>query len=313
MKFGPIDNLEAWADRARELLDGRPVVASISGGKDSTAMALLLREAGIPFENLHLDTGWEHADTVRYVHEYLPAIIGPIQVAKTDKAAGLGERAVQKGIFPSRRIRWCTEELKIIPFARVIKARDDDPVVCIGIRGAESAARANMPEWGERSEAYDCEMWRPLKTWTEQEVIAIHNDLGVLPNPLYLRGARRVGCWPCILCRKEEIRLVADTDPERIDQIRNLEKEVAAVHKAKVEARGDVQGQPPTFFRAKIGAGFWPIDRVVEWSRTSHGGKQFELFGPDRADEGCMRWGLCETVADEGDMAWGDQGESDEA
>lgn len=44
----------------------------------------------------------------------------------------------------------------------------------------------------------------------------------------------------------------------------------------------------------------WPIDRVVDWSRTRRGGRvedhQMELFSA--ADEGCMRWGLCETDVD---------------
>ena len=40
--------------------------------------------------------------------------------------------------------------------------------------------------------------------------------------------------------------------------------------------------------------GVWPIEEVVEWSRTTHGGQQFDLLPPD-PDAGCMRWGLCET------------------
>jgi hypothetical protein len=35
-----------------------------------------------------------------------------------------------------------------------------------------------------------------------------------------------------------------------------------------------------------------PIADVVEWSRTSYGGKQFEMFASET--EGCVRWGLCE-------------------
>jgi hypothetical protein len=48
----------------------------------------------------------------------------------------------------------------------------------------------------------------------------------------------------------------------------------------------------------------WPIDRIVEWSRTARGGKQVDFFGGDAtAMEGCMRWGLCDTATPDGDDA----------
>jgi len=53
-------------DLARLAIDriaGRPVLVSVSGGKDSTAAALFLKEMGIPFQAVHCDTGWEHPDT----------------------------------------------------------------------------------------------------------------------------------------------------------------------------------------------------------------------------------------------------------
>ena len=40
-----------------------------------------------------------------------------------------------------------------------------------------------------------------------------------------------------------------------------------------------------------------PIDDVVQWSRTSRGGKQYELFASGA--DGCMRWGMCETASEE--------------
>ena len=33
----------------------------------------------------------------------------------------------------------------------------------------------------------------------------------------------------------------------------------------------------------------------MEWAKTGKGGRQFELFASKR-DEGCMRWGLCNTA-----------------
>ena len=41
----------------------------------------------------------------------------------------------------------------------------------------------------------------------------------------------------------------------------------------------------------------WPIDKVVDWAKTAHGGKQRELFAPSEVEEaGCVRWGLCEAM-----------------
>ena len=52
---------------------------------------------------------------------------------------------------------------------------------------------------------------------------AIAKRHGIKPNPLYLLGASRVGCWPCINVTTEEIALIARHTPERIDLIRDWE------------------------------------------------------------------------------------------
>ena len=52
------------------------VVASVSGGKDSTAMLLHLRDVGIwPVRAVFFDTGWEHADTYQHI-DYLAHKLG---------------------------------------------------------------------------------------------------------------------------------------------------------------------------------------------------------------------------------------------
>jgi hypothetical protein len=50
-----------------ERLNGRRVVASISGGKDSAAMGLWLMEQGIEYDRVFADTGWEHPLTYEYL------------------------------------------------------------------------------------------------------------------------------------------------------------------------------------------------------------------------------------------------------
>jgi 3'-phosphoadenosine 5'-phosphosulfate sulfotransferase (PAPS reductase)/FAD synthetase len=265
-------------------LAGRTIVASISGGKDSAAMSLFLLERGLAHRRVFLDTGWEHPETYAYIRGALSAKIGPIEEVRGPET--FEQLVRRKGVFPGRQSRFCTQYLKFEPIKRYLAALMDtgvEVINAVGVRRAESAARADVAEW-EWSKDLDCEIWRPIYNWTESRVIFTHKRHGLSPNPLYLRGASRVGCWPCIHARKAELRLVADTDPERIARIREIE--YALTERA---------GAQRTMFPAALGRkGAWPIDRVAEWSRTKRGGREFEPFVDTR--EGCMRWGLCETA-----------------
>ena len=287
------------SDEIKARLNGRRVVASVSGGKDSAAMSLYLTELGIDHDRVFCDTGWEHEDTYAYLRGPLTEKLGPITELQPRRK--MEELILHKAMFPSRQRRYCTQELKVLPLARYFSARMDageDIVNSVGIRAAESASRAKMPQW-EWQDGFDCEVWRPLLHWSEQDVIDIHKRHGLPPNPLYLRGAARVGCWPCIYARKDEIRFIADTDPARIDRIRQLEGLVTLGARQRADKRGEVLDNLPSWFQAKTGGGgkCWPIDKVVAWSRTGQGGRQYELFAADTKDAGCMRWGLCETMA----------------
>jgi len=291
--------------------------ANISGGKDSTAMALHLMEEGIPFHSVFADTGWESRETYDHLRE-LEKTLGPIAIALprlpdlaaretgwavelealigAHRPSGMIRWSLYKGLLPNRRIRWCTRELKIDTIRAWLNANADPArVSCIGIRAEESEARAKMPE-REMATSLDCMVWRPILKWTEQDVIDIHHRHGLAPNPLYLRGARRVGCYPCIHSRKDEVRRIADSNPERIEAIRLLEKYTKILRDEKLAERGETAEVDMTWFRLnKKPCG---IDQYVEWARTARGGRQFALFTEDDLAPGCVRWGLCEGPAD---------------
>ncbi len=260
----------------------RKLIVSLSGGKDSTAMALWLKEMNFDFDCVFINTGWEHQSTIDYIHDYLPAHIGEVT---TLFSGGMEDLVMNKGYFPSPKIRFCTGALKIEPMRRHLNSLSVDIVNAIGIRAQESAKRANDPEW-EENPSLHVEVWRPIIHWTVEDVIAIHKRHNVLPNPLYLKGAERVGCWPCIFAQKREIRMLARLSPERIDTIREMEREVNIRRQQK-----NPNAKPVTWFH-RSGLPM-PIDAVVEWAHKSKDDSP-ELFEAKDHHTGCMRWGLCD-------------------
>lgn len=276
-------------------LEGLTLIASVSGGKDSTALMLALREAELPHLRVFADTGWEAPETYRYL-DLLREKIGPIDVVGVE--GGMRALIARRAGFPGREQRWCTPELKFAPLRAyhdgIIHRTGIETVCCLGIRAAESAARSRVPELEDEppgDKSWGGWLWRPLLRWSIADVIEIHKRHGVPMNPLYHQGFDRVGCFPCIFARKEEIRLLPS---ERVDEIEALEAQ-STMERARrnVERPGRYKHEHATFFQTQR-QGFEGIRKVVEWSRTERGGKQFPIL-PPLPTGGCMRWGICES------------------
>lgn len=296
--------------------DKNPVfIVSVSGGRDSTATSLALTEAGIEHERVFADTGWENEEiTIPYIRNVLTAALGPITevhgVTKDGDKLTMSRLVEDKGMFPSRTRRFCTVELKVLPLKRHLSARAKEtgrPVVnVIGIRRDESQARKNAVEL-EADVTPDgtlVTIWRPIVTWTAEDVRAIHERHGVAWNPLYDLGARRVGCWPCINASKGELRAIGRIDPKRVAHIAALEKSAQEKAEARYTARGETFESlghlKPTFFmRGGLKsetdtAREWPIEKVMQWAKTSRGGRQYEIDFAAGEDDSCASSGLCE-------------------
>lgn len=309
-------------------------VVSISGGKDSTACALLALERH-PVDEVRLvfaDTGNEHEQTLDYVHEYLPSALGlPVHAVRADFAADLSRKAefvatkwreqgiaeekvlraiatlrptgnpfldlcIWKGRFPSRMAQFCTQELKTMPLTEWQTDLIDDGHQVEswqGIRADESPRRAMQPEREDRGGGLT--IYRPILHWTAQQTVDYVRSKGLVLNPLYTQGMRRVGCMPCINARKGELLEIARRFPEHIDRIEAWESFVkdASKQDGATFFAGANTGEGLTVEQATQRAN---IRSMVEWAKTGHGGKQYDIF---RADDDeppacASAYGLCE-------------------
>lgn len=216
-------------------------VVCFSGGKDSTALILWAKENLPEFATVFCDTGWESPLTLAYIEEIDRTLLGgslirlasvkygvpshPVQPLRRGASArdrhrfrfvtdryerrrqnvGMRNLVELKGRAPSAKARFCTEALKVEPMIAWLKGIDDHVTVYQGIRADESKARAAMlpRQW---SDEYDAWIERPLLLWSAAQCFALMKFWGVKPNPLYLLGAGRVGCFPCVMINMRELK-----------------------------------------------------------------------------------------------------------
>ena len=109
-------------------------VLGISGGKDSAALAIFMRDRVPDMEYFFCDTEKELPETYDYLAR-LEAYLGK-PIARLNAKRGFDHwLKVYGNYLPSQRMRWCTRQLKIKPFEEWIGS--DDVVSYVGIRADE--------------------------------------------------------------------------------------------------------------------------------------------------------------------------------
>lgn len=273
-------------------------ICSVSGGKDSTALYCLMVEFyGHNFLPIFADTGNEHPVTVNYVKN-LHLIAGgpPVKIVSADFAEKLAKKNLKKsdnpfldlmrwkGRAPSTKAQFCTEWLKLWPIMVYLENHHaiDNWIMYTGIRKAESIRRDQQYKTPFTESTYfDCETILPLLYETENTIFSFLKEKGVPPNPLYALGYKRVGCFPCIHANKTELSILPNWAWEKLEYWENT------IGRSWFSA-GTLPGKPE---------GYIPkINEVKEWSKTSFGGKNYDLFKQDQKDApSCVStWAICE-------------------
>lgn len=217
-------------------------VMGISGGKDSTAMAVLMhrREPSVSVEYVFTDTGREMPEMYGFL-DRLETVIGPIRRIwdgwHCDRCAKAGTdwdtqacphcggpvrprdmnyyidrwSTDETGPFlPSASSRWCTKHLKLRPFERFIGR--DAATAYIGLR-ADEERDGNFGLKPNIAYRY------PLQEWGIDlaGVMATLADAGItLPSFYSWRGVG--GCWNCPFQRKRHWRGLAEHHPDLFAQ-----------------------------------------------------------------------------------------------
>lgn len=199
-------------------------VISFSGGKDSTAMLLMMLEKGIAVDRvICVDTTKEFP--AMYLHIEKVQRICPVQIeiVKIDFDYWFGEhiktRGKRKGErgygFPDFRNRWCTA-LKRDAVRKIQKSMEADVVEFHGIAFDEK-------ERCKKNVARNIRYPLVEEHISEKEALEYCYSRGLDWGGLYEK-MHRVSCWCCPLSRIGELRVLYNDFPELWNALIEMDK-----------------------------------------------------------------------------------------
>lgn len=155
---------------------------AFSGGRDSVTVWRLAQMAGVKFDGHFHRSGVDPHQTIQFIKTTFP------DVSLEKPEVSMFDLIVEKGIPPTRRIRYCCRWIK--------EVRGQGRVVLTGVRRDESQSRRKRQlVWTCPSQAKI--VLNPILHWTSDEVWEFTAAEGLPVNPLYGMGFARTGCLMC--------------------------------------------------------------------------------------------------------------------
>ena len=209
---------------AREELEGLSAtprhVLSLSGGKDSAALAVYMRDRVPAMEYIFHDTDKELPETYEYLAR-LEAVLGK-SIHKTSPIDTFDHwLTVYGGMLPSNHRRWCTKMLKLKPFEDYV---GDGPVVnYVGLRADENrvgyiSTKPNItPVYPFRDDGL-----------VRADILRILEDCGLGLPPYMAWGRSRSGCYFCFYQQKIEWVRLREVHPDLFQLAKDYEEKVVS-------------------------------------------------------------------------------------
>lgn len=194
-------------------------ILSLSGGKDSAALAIYMRDRVPEMEYIFSDTRKELPETYDYL-ERIEDFLGK-RVHRLNADLGFDHwYDVYGGMIPSSHRRWCTKMLKLKPFEEFV---GDDPVInYVGLRADESRT-------GYISHKINITPVYPFQddgiTLADVHDILRTSGVGL---PSYTKwGRTRSGCFFCFYQQKIEWVRLKEEHPDLFDKAKAYERPYA--------------------------------------------------------------------------------------
>jgi len=194
-------------------------ILSLSGGKDSAALAVYMRDRVPEMEYIFHDTEKELPETYEYLAR-LEAILGK-RIVRTSPRDGFDHwLKVYGGMLPSNHRRWCTKMLKLKPFESYVG--DDDVVNYVGLRADEDRE-------GYISHKRNIRARYPFREdgLVRTDIIRILEESGLGLPPYMAWGRSRSGCFFCFYQQRIEWVRLMEQHPDLFEMAREYEERSA--------------------------------------------------------------------------------------
>lgn len=188
----------------------------LSGGKDSSALAIYMRDRVPEMEYFFADTGAELKETLDYL-DLLQDYLGK-PIVRLNSGRSFEQYLKLNGNFlPTTKTRWCTSELKIRPFEEYVA--NDSAITYVAIRADESHRKGYLSTKPNISAIYP--FVEDGKTIEDIEDILRSSGIG---KPKYYDWRTRSGCYFCFYQRKVEWVGLAEQHPELFKKAQEFEE-----------------------------------------------------------------------------------------
>lgn len=250
-------------------------ILGLSGGKDSAALAIYMKEQGITpkgMEYFFCDTGVELPEVYAFLDK-MEVYLGQ-EIARLGAGAPGGKDffhylKMHDGMLPQARRRWCTRDMKLKHMEQFVG--DDQAITYVGIR-ADEHRKGYLSHKPNISAEYP---------FIENDIVRkdvfeiLERTVGI---PEYYKWRSRSGCYFCFFQRRDEWIGLHEEHPDLFQKAVDIENSVNAQFTDMRERYTWIQGESLAELLTRK-------DQIIEQSRLAQIKKKNKTWQEIVADD----------------------------